>query len=715
MTTSSVSSSSAAIYGSLTFNTTVMREKLPKDVFFSLKKTLETGEKLSPEIANVVAHAMKEWALEHGATHYCHWFQPMTGTTAEKHDAFLSIDPDGAVIERFSGSQLIQSEPDASSFPSGGMRSTFEARGYTAWDASSPAFLMKNPQGMTLCIPSVFISYHGEALDEKAPLLRSMAALSKSAVALSHLLGNTKVTKVVTFLGAEQEYFLVDREFYDARPDLVMAGRTLVGSLPPKGQQLEDHYFGSIPDRILDFMQEVEKDLYELGVPAKTRHNEVAPHQYEIAPIHEETNVAADHNLLVMETMRKVASRKGLALLLHEKPFAGINGSGKHNNWSMGDSEGRNLLDPGQTPQSNLSFLVFLVSVLKGVHKRGGLLRAAIASAGNDHRLGANEAPPAIMSVFLGQQLDEILNAIEKGKVTTTTKQQFINLGLSQLPAVSKDNTDRNRTSPFAFTGNKFEFRAVPSSMPIAIPNTILNTVMAEAIDEMTEKIKDCMGKKKALDVAALEVLREEIAATKDIRFEGDGYSEDWHKEAAKRKLPNARTTPEALKVWNDKGLRKVFVKYGVFSEAEIDSRYNIRLEQYVKAVDIEIRTLIGMVKTQILPACIRFQGEMSAAYSNLFGVSSEIKLASHVTDKQAAHLKHLASDVSQLIEQVETLEHHLHDLHKHEGVEAHAAYCAETLLPAALTVREVVDRLEGQVDAAEWPLPSYFELLFKL
>lgn len=549
-------SENAAVFGKHTFNNAVMKERLPKEVYDSLMKTLKEGHDLDDSLAETVANAMKEWAIENGATHYCHWFQPMTGATAEKHDAFISFDKEGNLIEKFSGSQLSQGEPDASSFPSGGMRSTFEARGYTAWDPSTPAFLMKGPEGTTLCIPSVFISYHGEALDEKTPLLRSARALSKSAVAMLKLLGNTKVTRVTTYLGAEQEYFLIDRNLYEQRPDLIMTGRTLLGTLPPRNQQLEDHYFGSIPDRVLEFMQELERELYLLGVPAKTRHNEVAPHQFEIAPIHEETPLAADHNLLVMEMLRRVAERKGLALLIHEKPFAGINGSGKHNNWSMGADVGGNLLDPGETPESNLSFLVFLVATLKGVHKRAAVLRAAIANPGNDHRLGANEAPPAIISVFLGEQLSAVLDAIESGDMKKVSEKQFIDLDISHIPTLNKDNTDRNRTSPFAFTGNKFEFRAVPSSMPIAIPNMVLNTIIAEAIDEMREAIEAEMKSGKELQAAVFAVLRKEIKATKPIRFEGDGYSEAWHKEAKKRGLPNNRNLPEAMKAWKDKSVR---------------------------------------------------------------------------------------------------------------------------------------------------------------
>ena len=697
-------------FGSRTFGLQAMRSKLPRSAYQAIERTIKTGAKLPAELADTVAHAMKEWALENGATHYCHWFQPLTGATAEKHDGFISIERDGAVIERFSGEQLIQSEPDASSFPSGGMRATFEARGYTAWDPSSPAFLMSGPQGNTLCIPSAFISYHGHALDEKTPLLRSVAALSKAAVGLLHLLGRKEVTRVTTFLGAEQEYFLVDQDLYERRPDLVMARRTLVGALPPKAQQLEDHYFGAIPDRVLDFMQEVERELYGLGIPAKTRHNEVAPHQFEIAPIHEEVNVAADHNLLIMEVLRRVAERKRLALLLHEKPFAGVNGSGKHNNWSMGDSTGQNLLDPGQTPESNLQFLVFLVCTLKAVHRRASLLRAAIASAGNDHRLGANEAPPAIMSVFLGEELDRILNTIEQGAVSGSGDRQFIHLGISQLPAVARDNTDRNRTSPFAFTGNKFEFRAVPSSMPCAMPNAVLNTAMAEAIDDVAAAIRRRAEGGEALEDAVMAVLRHEIAATKAIRFEGDGYSVEWQREAESRGLPNLRTTPEALTAWRETSNRALFVRYHVLSAQELDARYHVRMEQYVKAIDIEAKTLLGLVRTQILPVCLRYQAELASGLVHL----AEAGLA-EAGASQRELVRGVVADVSGLIDRAGKLEAALHGLHSQGGVEAEATYCASTLIPAGNAVRELVDHLEGQVDRAQWPLPTYYDLLFRM
>lgn len=704
-------SSILSSFGSHTFNMDVMRGKLPKDVFFSLKRTVERGEKLQPETASVVAHAMKEWALENGATHYCHWFQPMTGSTAEKHDAFLAFDRDGVPVERFSGSQLIQSEPDASSFPSGGMRSTFEARGYTAWDPSTPAFLMEGPGGVTLCIPSVFLSYHGEALDEKTPLLRAMEALSRSATRMLHTLGKTHIQKVNTLLGCEQEYFLVDRKLYDARPDLILTGRTLLGALPPKGQQLEDHYFGSIPERVQGFMREVEQELYKLGVPAKTRHNEVAPHQYEIAPIHEETNVAADHNLLVMEVMRKVAERRGLALLLHEKPFAGINGSGKHNNWSMADSDGHNLLEPGKTPHANLQFLVFLVATLKAVHKRAGLLRAAIASAGNDHRLGANEAPPAIMSVFLGNQLDKALNAIAAGEVTHATEEQFLHLGVSSLPAVSQDNTDRNRTSPFAFTGNKFEFRAVPSSMSVAFPNTVLNTAVAEALDELSTRLSQAIANGKERDVAVLEILRAEIAATRAIRFEGDGYSGDWQALAAQRGLLNLRTTPEALHPLEADDVKHLFHHYKVLSPEELEARHHVRLEQYIKQVEIEAKTLQMMVRTQILPACWKYQAQLLQATHGL----QALGFAQEVVHAQLGPVRTLGALVAQLIQRETELEEGTGKIHEKEGLTAQAAYCQETILAACLKVREVADKLEGQVDKALWPIPTYLDLLFVL
>ena len=701
-------------YGALTFGTEAMRQRLPKEVFKALQDTISAGKKLPGDIAGVVAHGMKEWAMENGATHYTHWFQPMTGSTAEKHDAFLTIDRDGTVIERFSGEQLIQGEPDASSFPSGGMRSTFEARGYTAWDPTSPAFLMKGGKGLTLCIPTVFISYHGEALDEKTPLLRSMAAVSNAAIGLLEVLGVSGVTKVNTYAGPEQEYFLIDKKFFSQRPDLVMTGRTLLGALPPKGQQLEDHYFGSIPDRVLEFMQEVEEELYLLGIPAKTRHNEVAPHQFELAPIFEQANIASDHNLLVMEVMRKVADKKGFSLLLFEKPFAGINGSGKHNNWSIGIDGGMNLLDPGDTPESNIHFLVFLVAVLKGVYKRAAVLRASVASIGNDHRLGANEAPPAVVTVFLGELLEKVLDAIESGKVDLKTEKQILDLGLGQVPLLNKDYTDRNRTSPFAFTGNKFEFRAVGSSQPVSVPNMVLNTLMAEAIDDMTTAINGKIATGKSKDDAILEAIREGITATKAVRYPGDNYSEDLQNAAAERGLPNMKNTPESVRTWLVKDNVEMFVKYGVLTAEEIDSRYNIRIERYVKGIDIEARTLLLMIKTMVIPDVSEYQGEIGNSFNNLVAAAEVIGLSDDALRSQADNFKSLAEGLSTLIDLTAALEETIEELEEQEGEIEKADFCASTILPSMNAIREVADKLELQVDRSRWQLPTYSEMLFE-
>ncbi|MBM3162007.1 MAG: glutamine synthetase type III [Chlorobi bacterium] len=701
-------------FGAMTFDQKAMRARLPKEVFQALQDTIRAGKKITDEIAGVVAHGMKEWAMEHGATHYTHWFQPMTGSTAEKHDAFLSIDRDGTPIERFSGEQLIQGEPDASSFPSGGMRTTFEARGYTAWDPSSPAFLMKGGKDFTLCIPTVFISYHGEALDSKTPLLRSMDAVSKSAIRLLEVLGVTGVSRVKTNAGCEQEYFLIDKKFYSERPDLVMCGRTLLGALPPKGQQLEDHYFGSIPDRVLEFMQDVEHELYLLGIPAKTRHNEVAPHQFEIAPIFEEANVAADHNLLTMEVMRKVADKKGFALLMFEKPFAGINGSGKHNNWSIGTNTGINLLDPGDTPTENIQFLVFLVAVLKGVYRRADVLRMSIASIGNDHRLGANEAPPAVVTVFLGELLETVLDAIESGKVDLKTEKQVLNLGLSQVPVLNKDYTDRNRTSPFAFTGNKFEFRAVGSSQSPSVPNMVLNTLMAEAIDDFADAIEAKIAGGKDRDSAVLEAIREGITATKAIRYPGDNYSEALQQAAKERGLPNLKNTPQALRTLEKADVRSMFVKYGVLSEQEIESRLNIRLERYVKGIDIEARTLQLMLKTLVIPDVSEYQGDIGSSFNNLLAAAEAIGLSDAALTSQANHLKNLAENLSKLIDLTAELDEAVEKLETIESEFGKADYCADELLPLMNEVREVADKLELMVDRSRWQLPTYSEMLFE-
>ena len=701
-------------FGMNTFDVRQMRDKLPKDVFNKLASTLQMGKKLDPEIANTVAHAIKEWALDRGVTHFCHWFQPQTGSTAEKHDAFLTFDENNRPMEKFSGSQLIQSEPDASSFPSGGMRTTFEARGYTAWDPSSPVFIVESTNGKTLCIPSVFISYHGDALDEKTALIRSMEVLSQKTCDLLHQVGDTKVKRVVPTLGAEQEYFLIDRAFVNLRPDLIMTGRTLVGGQPPKGQQLEDHYFGAIPARIQAFMSEMEMELYKLGVPVKTRHNEVAPSQFETAPIFEEANVSTDHNQITMEVLRKVALRHNFQCLMHEKPFAGINGSGKHNNWSMAiaasgpDLDGENLLDPGKTPHENLRFLLVLVGVLKGVHKHAGLLRAAIASSGNDHRLGANEAPPAIISVFLGDLLSRILNEIEKGALTDPNAEAAVlKLGISKLPEVMKDNTDRNRTSPFAFTGNKFEFRAVGSSASTAFPITLLNAAVADGFAELTETLrkKGTKGTGKGIDPSILEVIRDAVKETVAIRFEGNNYSEDWVKEAAKRGLLNLRKTPEALAQLIEPKSKEMLTQLGIFSEAELVSRFHVRTERYVKNLLIEVDTLRQMVDTQILPS--------TYAYHGILAQSVAAAKAAGVTAPQLDALNKLSVLIGSLQQKRATLETGFNKVETLSSEEDKAKALSLEVSAAMLDVRKVCDDLEAVLADEYWPLPKYREMLF--
>jgi len=699
-------------FGVNTFDIHRMREKLPKEVYTKLVSTIETGKKLDSDIANTVAHAIKEWALARGVTHFTHWFQPQTGTTAEKHDAFLSLEDDKRTIEKFSGAQLIQSEPDASSFPSGGMRTTFEARGYTAWDPSSPVFLMEHANGKTLCIPSVFISYHGDALDEKTGLIRSMEVLSTKAVELLELAGLTGVKRVVPTLGIEQEYFLIDRAFGSLRPDLVMTGRTLIGGQPPKGQQLEDHYFGSIPARVQAFMAEMEYELYKLGVPVKTRHNEVAPSQFETAPVFEEANIATDHNQVTMEVLRKVSMRHNFSALLHEKPFAGINGSGKHNNWSMSisasgsDLDGMNLLDPGKTPHQNLRFLLVLAAILKGVHKHAGLLRAAIASSGNDHRLGANEAPPAIISVFLGDLLTRILNEIETGtNPGANVEAAVIKLGVSQLPEVARDNTDRNRTSPFAFTGNKFEFRAVGSSASSAFPVTMINAAVADGIQEITAGLKAKIKGAQNAEAAIWEVIREAVKETKAIRFEGNGYSEEWVREAEKRGLPNLRKTPEALaQIVSEKSI-KMLTSLGVFSEAEVRSRNHVRLERYIKNMEIEVETLRSMVDTQIMPACFSYHGMLAA--------SAASAKAAGVTAPQAATLSRVGGLLETLQSKRGILETAYGKAESAKSEEEKAQLFAKDVASSMTEVRSVCDELESIVADDYWPLPKYREMLF--
>ncbi|MCX8123732.1 MAG: glutamine synthetase III [Spirochaetes bacterium] len=693
-------------YGEDTFNFKVMRQKLPANVCKKLIRIIKDGEKLDPEIAETVAHAMKEWAIEKGATHFCHWFQPMTGATAEKHDSFIEFTEYGEVIERFSAETLVKGEPDASSFPSGGLRSTFEARGYTAWDPSSPAFILRSGIGATLCIPSVFLSYTGEALDKKTPLLRSIQAINKSALRVMRLLGNDKATRVISTVGPEQEYFLIDMDYYYKRPDLVLTGRSLLGAAPTKGQQLEDHYFGSIKERILSYMHDVEEELYKLGIPAKTRHNEVAPSQYEIAPIFEEANIAVDHNHLVMETLKRVAQKHRLAALLHEKPFAGINGSGKHCNWSLSDNLGNNLLNPGHSPQDNIQFLVFLTATIRAVYYHADLLRASVASSGNDHRLGANEAPPAIISVFLGEQLTKILNDIEQGVISKATNKAIIDLGLSTLPVLSKDNTDRNRTSPFAFTGNKFEFRAVGSSQSIAFPVTILNTIVSESLDIIADKIETKSGDVRQ---AAIDVIRDEIKKIKPILFMGDNYSKEWEEEAARRGLPNKKVTVESLPDLVTEKAIKLFEKYGVLSPVELEARYTIRLERYIKEMDIEAKTMLDMVQTKILPATLRYQNSIASSclrVVDLLGENAPI-------DAQKKLCTTITSLNNDIIKEADTLEELIAKASNiHDELEK-AKFYAYTIKDQMNTLRAKADKLETHTSDNLWPFPRFWEMLF--
>lgn len=696
-------------YGTNVFNDAAMSKYLPYSAYKKLKGIIKNGGKIDDQLAEEVAHGVKEWAISKGATHYTHWFQPMTGLTAEKHDSFLSFDSAGMPINRFSGKNLSQGEPDASSFPSGGIRATFEARGYTAWDPSSPIFLIENATGATLTIPTIFLSYTGEVLDKKTPLLRSIDALSKSAVRVLKLFGS-KSARVNSTVGPEQEYFLIDRSFYFRRPDLVMTGRSLFGASSPKGQQMEDHYFGSVRERILAYMQEVEKELFKLGIPAKTRHNEVAPAQFEIAPVFEESNIATDHNQLVMEILKKVANKFDLALLIHEKPFAGVNGSGKHNNWSMSDSDGNNLLEPGKTPHDNLQFLTFLAATIKAVYKYSDMLRVTVASAGNDHRLGANEAPPAIISVFLGEQLDGVLNSLENNKKHEYNDKAIIELGLANLPVISKDTTDRNRTSPFAFTGNKFEFRAVGSSMSIAPANTAINTAVSTILNEFADAIEANIKKGMDLNKAVMDVIVPSIKESKPVRFEGNNYSAEWEQEAAKRGLPNLKTTPEALKSLTNKKNIEAYVKAGVFSERENESRYHIYLEQYSKLVDIEAETSIMMAKTMILSDVMNYQKTLASSIASAQSIEGFDKGA---TKNQVAFLNSYSKLISELQVKIETLETALKSSKAIENVEAQADSYCKKVMPSMLELRVVADKLEELTGDDYWSLPKYREMLF--
>ncbi|MDD2660458.1 MAG: glutamine synthetase III [Methylococcales bacterium] len=693
-----------SLWASDVFTLSKMKESLPKEVFKSVKKTIEAGEELDVSIADVVALAMKDWALSKGALYYAHVFYPLTNATAEKHDGFISVQSDGSVISEFSGKVLVQGEPDGSSFPNGGIRSTFEARGYTAWDVTSPAFIMTTDNGATLCIPTVFVSWTGEALDKKTPLLRANAAMNKAARRVLSLLGHTDIAHVNSSCGAEQEYFLVDANFVNHRPDLLLAGRTLFGAPAAKGQQFDDHYFGAIPERIQVFMQDVEEQLYRLGIPAKTRHNEVAPGQFEIAPFFESANVATDHQQLLMTVLKNTAKKHGLVCLLHEKPFKGINGSGKHVNWSVGNATQGNLLDPGHTPHSNTQFLLFCGAVIRGVHLYGPLLRAAIATASNDHRLGANEAPPAIMSVYLGSQLDNVFEQISNGEITGSLNAGVMNLGINTLPVFSKDAGDRNRTSPFAFTGNRFEFRAVGSGQSVAGPLVAMNTMLADSLNWVADTLESKLAEGADLDAAILKTLKEITDKHGAVVFSGNGYSAEWHKMAVEeRGLANLRTAADALPVLKETHVEELFDKLGVLSPVELASRYEIYAEQYILAIEVEAKLVVSMAKTGIYPTVAKYLSELSATLSSL--KSNGIDLDNECLVKIAALLKSMMETAGKLDEAISR--------HDFSTPEEHMQFCAKTIRPLMDEVRHYADALEGEVADELWPYPTYQEMLF--
>ena len=693
------------IFGSNVFSDKVMKGRLPKDVYKALKETIENDVPLRPDVADVVANAMKDWAVEKGATHYTHWFQPLTGITAEKHDSFISPAADGSGIVEFSGKQLIQGEPDASSFPSGGLRTTFEARGYTAWDCTSNAFLKEDESGnVTLTIPTAFYSYYGEALDKKTPLLRSMKVVSKQALRVLKALGNVTATKVISTVGPEQEYFLVDKKFYMERLDLMLSGRTIFGASAPKGQELEDQYFGSIKDRVSDYMQDLNTELWKMGITSKTQHNEVAPAQYEMAPLYATTNIATDHNQLVMETMQKVALRHDLVCLLHEKPYAGINGSGKHNNWSLSTDDGTNLLDPGNTPSENVQFLLFLSALIKAVDTHADILRATCASAGNDHRLGANEAPPAIVSIFMGEEVTEILEKISQGKKVTARGAQFMKVGVDTLPEIPKDNTDRNRTSPFAFTGNKFEFRMVGSAQSIAGVNVALNTIAAEALDEIATRLEKAKDK----NAEAAAIIKDVYAKHSRIVFNGNNYSDEWAKEAQKRALPNVKNSVDALKAFvTDKAI-SLFGKYEVLSEKELHSRYEIYVETYAKQINIEALTAIDMAKKQLLPAGIEYGTFLADSISSFQAVSVGAPV-------QEDLLKQLGALLTSAYKNLTKLEGAVSKAQGLSDCVKQAEAYRDKVFPAMQSLRGDIDGMEMLVPSDMWPIPTYADLLFKL
>ncbi|MDR3540972.1 MAG: glutamine synthetase III [Desulfosporosinus sp.] len=694
------------IFGQNVFNDAVMRERLPKAAYKSLRKTIEQGLPLDPSVAEIVANAMKDWAIEKGATHFTHWFQPLTGITAEKHDSFISPTNHGLVAMEFSGKELIQGEPDASSFPSGGIRATFEARGYTAWDCTSPAFLKEDGGTLTLCIPTAFCSYTGEALDRKTPLLRSMEALSKQAMRMLKLFGNTTSKRVISTVGPEQEYFLIDKKFFDKRMDLMLTGRTLFGAMAPKGQELEDHYFGSLKTRIAAFMHDLNVELWKLGVLAKTQHNEVAPAQFELAPIFGTTNIATDHNQLVMDSLKKVALKHDMVCLLHEKPYAGINGSGKHNNWSMSTNDGKNLLDPGQNPHENFQFLTMICAIIKAVDDYAELLRLSAANPGNDHRLGANEAPPAIISIFLGDQLTDILEQLQSGTTNRSLQGENLASGVKTLPAFQKDSTDRNRTSPFAFTGNKFEFRMVASSQSIAGPNVVLNLIVAEVLSQFADRLEQAPDFDKALQ----ELLKETATNHKRILFDGNGYSQEWVEEAAKRGLPNITSTVDANLVLTRESTIDLYEKHKVLSRTEVESRYEINLEQYSKQINIEALTMINMAKNMIFPAAVKYSTQLATSIN-------AIKTASDTVDvsAQVDLLKDVCSTLASFKAKLGTLENVTQEATTITEAYKQAVYYRDVVFTAMQALRNDGDQLETMIDAELWPLPTYAQMLFML
>jgi len=693
------------IFGANVFNDVAMRKWLPKDTYKALKKTIENETQLLDEVADVVANAMKDWAIEKGATHYTHWFQPLTGSTAEKHDSFISPTVQGGVVMEFSGKQLTKGEPDASSFPSGGLRATFEARGYTAWDYTSPAFLKEDAAGdVTLCIPTAFCSYTSEALDKKTPLLRSMSAVSKQATRVLRALGNKTVKKVTANIGAEQEYFLVDKKFFEKRLDLIVAGRTIFGAPAPKGQEMEDHYFGQIKDRVADFMKDLDKELWKLGVAATTKHNEVAPSQFEMAPIFTSANIAADHNQLVMETLQKIAIRRDLVCLLHEKPYARVNGSGKHTNWSLSTDDGTNLLEPGKTPHENAQFLLFICSLISAVDRHADIIRRSAANSGNDHRLGGNEAPPAIISIFMGEELTEILETIAKGKKAKSRASTTLEVGVDSLPALPMDNADRNRTSPFAFTGNKFEFRMVPSSASISRPCIVLNTVVAEALDEIATRLE----KAKDIHKETASIIRDTMVEHGRIVFNGNNYSDEWEKEAKKRGLPNIRNTVEAMKTFPQKKSVGLFQKYKVLSKEEMCARYEIYLGQYSKQINIEANTALDMVKSLYIPAVVHYTSELADVIGKLKAVRAPSDVQSDLLSKVSTHLKSAYRNTGKLESAREKALKITDSFKRSEAFR-------DKVMATVTDLREDIDTLEALIPRKLWPVPTYADLLFKL